>query len=430
MPFLATMQAAGHRRRCLCLPTIYLSGAGRRPDGARRDARMSFQVDVWLRSSDAATTRTVDGVAHAPASWDDDDVRQVLEGMLRAIHQLKHPTEIAPPVALRGISWIVNTYEEGGVVIAIEITLGAAVAGPFDIDKTTLEGDDHARHPSADRAHAYLADDDPLADRRYDDPSSGSRLFAVERWKSERPFIGKRSAQTGGHHPHAGRHAGPFRRLGLGLRRASGDRDTRRAVARFRSAARRAGGAQGIASRSGPEAWLRGRGLRRCRRRRDVGGRRARGRSHDRVLAFRQPAPVLEFEHCEPRSLLRRRSVHHRRHHLPVSHADDVGRSRAKGQGLALHPSSGRRHPSAAARDHERRSWWELLPGGVLCEGARGRRPRQLRAKPPRRVGLERDCDAHEGPSSGGRAGAGRLPCSAGSATEDGGRRSRRRRRP
>jgi hypothetical protein len=100
---------------------------------------MSFQVDVWLRSSDAATTRTVDAVAHPPASWDDDDVRQVLEGMLRAIHQLKHPTEMAPAVALRGISWIVNTYEEGGVVIAIEITLGAAVAGPFDVDKEALE---------------------------------------------------------------------------------------------------------------------------------------------------------------------------------------------------------------------------------------------------------------------------------------------------
>jgi hypothetical protein len=101
---------------------------------------MSFQVDVWLRSSDAATTRTVDTVAHAPASWDDDDVRQVLEGMLRAIHQLKHPTETPPAVALRGISWIVNAYEEGGVVIAIEITLGAAVAGPFAIDKAALEG--------------------------------------------------------------------------------------------------------------------------------------------------------------------------------------------------------------------------------------------------------------------------------------------------
>ena len=28
-----------------------------------------------------------------------------------------------------------NPYEEGGVVIAIEITLGAAIAGPFDIDQ-------------------------------------------------------------------------------------------------------------------------------------------------------------------------------------------------------------------------------------------------------------------------------------------------------
>ena len=100
---------------------------------------MSFQVDVWLRSSDAATTRTIDAVERAPTAWDDDDVRRVLEGMLQAIHQLKHPTEVAPLVALRGISWIVNTYEEGGVVIAIEITLGAAVAGPFDVDKDVLE---------------------------------------------------------------------------------------------------------------------------------------------------------------------------------------------------------------------------------------------------------------------------------------------------
>jgi hypothetical protein len=37
------------------------------------------------------------------------------------------------------LSWIVNPFEDGGVVIAIEITLGAAVAGPFDIDKAALE---------------------------------------------------------------------------------------------------------------------------------------------------------------------------------------------------------------------------------------------------------------------------------------------------
>ena len=35
-------------------------------------------------------------------------------------------------------SWIVNPFE-GGVLIAIEMTLGAAVAGPFAIDKARLE---------------------------------------------------------------------------------------------------------------------------------------------------------------------------------------------------------------------------------------------------------------------------------------------------
>jgi hypothetical protein len=33
----------------------------------------------------------------------------------------------------------VNPYEDGGVVIAIEITLGAAIAGPFDVSQTSLE---------------------------------------------------------------------------------------------------------------------------------------------------------------------------------------------------------------------------------------------------------------------------------------------------
>jgi hypothetical protein len=33
----------------------------------------------------------------------------------------------------------VNPYEDGGVVIAIEITLGAAIAGPFDIEQAALE---------------------------------------------------------------------------------------------------------------------------------------------------------------------------------------------------------------------------------------------------------------------------------------------------
>jgi len=96
-------------------------------------------VDILLRGSEVATTAEVEGVTRPPREWTDDDVRLVLEGMLKAMHRLKHPDEDARPVALRGLSWIVNAYEEGGVVVAIEITLGAAVAGPFDIDQASLE---------------------------------------------------------------------------------------------------------------------------------------------------------------------------------------------------------------------------------------------------------------------------------------------------
>ena len=100
---------------------------------------MTVQVDVCLRGQDFATTRSIDGVVREPHAWTDDDVRTVLHGMLRAMHQLKHPGESDAAIALRGLSWIVNPFEDGGVVIAIEITMGAAVAGPFNIDKTALE---------------------------------------------------------------------------------------------------------------------------------------------------------------------------------------------------------------------------------------------------------------------------------------------------
>ena len=100
---------------------------------------MSFQVDVWLRGSDFATTATLERVTGTPAAWGDDEVRVVLEEMLRAMHRLKSPAGDEVPISLRGLSWIVNPFEDGGVVIAIEITLGAAVAGPFDIQQAALE---------------------------------------------------------------------------------------------------------------------------------------------------------------------------------------------------------------------------------------------------------------------------------------------------
>jgi len=100
---------------------------------------MTVSVDIWLRGTDHATTATIENIASAPKAWADEDVRLVLEGMLRAMDRLKRPGEADRPIQLRGLSWIVNPYDEGGVVIAIEITLGAAIAGPFDIDKAALE---------------------------------------------------------------------------------------------------------------------------------------------------------------------------------------------------------------------------------------------------------------------------------------------------
>ncbi len=100
---------------------------------------MNVPVDVWLRGSDVATTDSIEGIDRPPREWTDDHVRLVLEGMLRAMDRRKRPGEADRAIALRGLSWIVNPYEDGGVVIAIEITLGAAISGPFDIEAHVLE---------------------------------------------------------------------------------------------------------------------------------------------------------------------------------------------------------------------------------------------------------------------------------------------------
>jgi hypothetical protein len=100
---------------------------------------MTMSVDILLRGRNDATTVTIDDLPRPPGVWTDEDVRLVLEAMLRAMDRLKRPGGDERGVALRGLSWIVNPFEDGGVVIAIEITLGAAVAGPFDIDKSRLE---------------------------------------------------------------------------------------------------------------------------------------------------------------------------------------------------------------------------------------------------------------------------------------------------
>jgi hypothetical protein len=100
---------------------------------------MDISVDVWLRGDNHATTHVINPVRREPRSWTEGDVSAVLVGMLRALERAKNPeVESNRPVTLRGFSWIVNPFDEGGVVIALEMSLGAIVAGPFDIAEREL----------------------------------------------------------------------------------------------------------------------------------------------------------------------------------------------------------------------------------------------------------------------------------------------------
>jgi len=100
---------------------------------------MDIPIDIWLRGTSHATTEVIDPVAREPGSWTDGDVSAVLVGMLRALERARHPdADQERPVALRGFSWIVNPYEGGGVVLALELSLGAVVAGPFDVAEREL----------------------------------------------------------------------------------------------------------------------------------------------------------------------------------------------------------------------------------------------------------------------------------------------------
>lgn len=103
---------------------------------------MEIPLDVWLRGDNHATSYVISPVQSEPQRWTDDDVTAVLVEMLRALERAKNPkADLDRPVTLRGFSWIVNPFETGGVVIALELSLGAVIAGPLDI----AEGDLSAR---------------------------------------------------------------------------------------------------------------------------------------------------------------------------------------------------------------------------------------------------------------------------------------------
>ena len=98
---------------------------------------MEFDVEIVLREQNVATTQRLEhGIE--PVSWSERDVEAVLKQILLAIDRAKNPAGASRFVALRGFSWIVEPVGDK-VVIAIEIPMGAAVAGPFAIEQTRLD---------------------------------------------------------------------------------------------------------------------------------------------------------------------------------------------------------------------------------------------------------------------------------------------------
>ena len=96
-----------------------------------------MDVDVWVRGQQDAITRKIEGVPEDPDVWTDADVRSLLEQMLRALERANNPGGEAPEISLRGFSWIVSP-EDAGVLVHLEMQLGTASAGPFDIDEVRL----------------------------------------------------------------------------------------------------------------------------------------------------------------------------------------------------------------------------------------------------------------------------------------------------
>ena len=97
----------------------------------------SYTVEVVLRERDYAVSEEVKSTS-APREWTEFEVEDVLRDILRAIDRARNPESAETRhIALRGFSWIVEPSEDG-VVIAIEIPMGAAVAGPFDADPAQL----------------------------------------------------------------------------------------------------------------------------------------------------------------------------------------------------------------------------------------------------------------------------------------------------
>jgi hypothetical protein len=98
---------------------------------------MLFDIEIVLRDRANAIAERIEHAGNEVPAWTELDVHEVLKSMLLAIDRAKNPRSDQQFVTLRGFSWIVEPAD-GGVVIALEIPTGAAVAGPFDIPQDRL----------------------------------------------------------------------------------------------------------------------------------------------------------------------------------------------------------------------------------------------------------------------------------------------------
>lgn len=110
-----------------------------RYDSEESEEKMKFPVEIVLKGRDFAVTETLEIPHGEPSSWEDEAVRDALIEILRAIDRVANPTsEAERQVVLRGFSWIVEPSGKD-VVLAIEIPMGAAVAGPFAIKQQDFD---------------------------------------------------------------------------------------------------------------------------------------------------------------------------------------------------------------------------------------------------------------------------------------------------
>ncbi len=100
---------------------------------------LTFPVEIVLKGRDHAVTLPVTVPHGQPSTWTDAAVRDVLVAILRAIDRVANPSaDPNRPVVLQGFSWIVEPAADE-VVLALEIPMGAAVAGPFAIAQVDFD---------------------------------------------------------------------------------------------------------------------------------------------------------------------------------------------------------------------------------------------------------------------------------------------------